>query len=189
MNVKRKNDPESVRLALLKSAAKLAEINGISSVTLSATAENAGVSKGALHYHFKNKDILLSEMSHYLLNKLDQDIKEQILSDPLGYGKFTRAYIHVVLSSAESEKQIWSALFSVMNDDSLNVHWTNWYETQMGLYADTDSDIHLEVIRLAVCGMCLAIANCEYKNESIAAVKEQMLRMTITNQSKTKDVL
>lgn len=177
--MKRKNDPESVRLALLKSAAKLAITNGTSSVTLSATAINAGVSKGALHYHFKNKDTLLSEMSIYLLKNLEDDIKQQINKDSLEYGKFTRAYINVVLSSAESEKQIWTALFNVMNDESINSHWKNWYEQQMKLYAETDSDLRLEVIRLAVCGMCLAIANCDYNNQPISTVKEQMLRMTI----------
>lgn len=53
--VRRKKAPEQVRAQLLDAASEIATHHGVAALTLDAVAERAGVTKGALQYHFANK--------------------------------------------------------------------------------------------------------------------------------------
>ncbi|WP_415841676.1 TetR/AcrR family transcriptional regulator, partial [Paenibacillus macerans] len=52
----------SKRNAILQAAAKVARESGVEHLTLDAVAQEAGVSKGGLLYHFPNKEELISGM-------------------------------------------------------------------------------------------------------------------------------
>ncbi len=60
--VRRKKAPEQVRAQLLAAASDIATHQGVAALTLDAVAERAGVTKGALQYHFANKQGLLDAL-------------------------------------------------------------------------------------------------------------------------------
>ncbi|MDR8732134.1 HTH-type transcriptional regulator MtrR [Burkholderia pseudomultivorans] len=60
--VRRKKAPEQVRAQLLAAASDIATQQGVAALTLDAVAERAGVTKGALQYHFANKQGLLDAL-------------------------------------------------------------------------------------------------------------------------------
>ncbi|SDE39129.1 TetR/AcrR family transcriptional regulator [Rhodococcus tukisamuensis] len=60
------------RAQLVESAMGIAERGGISSVTIRAVAENAGVSLGVVHYCFDSKEALVAAMGESLVVQLSQ---------------------------------------------------------------------------------------------------------------------
>ena len=59
---KTKEDAEKTRQLLLESALKLFSEKGASRVTLADIAREAGATRGAIYWHFKDKDALLSAL-------------------------------------------------------------------------------------------------------------------------------
>lgn len=62
------------RAQLVESAIAVAERGGISSVTIRAVAEDAGVSLGVVHYCFESKEALLTAMSQALVRSLSESM-------------------------------------------------------------------------------------------------------------------
>ena len=55
---------------ILKAAATRLAISGASALTMQEVAEEAGVSKGLIHYHFHDKDTLLSRLVQWITEGL-----------------------------------------------------------------------------------------------------------------------
>ncbi len=51
---------------ILRAAATLAVAHGVAHVSLQAVAEEAGVSKGLIHYHFHDRETLLARLGEWL---------------------------------------------------------------------------------------------------------------------------
>ncbi|WP_424805901.1 TetR/AcrR family transcriptional regulator [Rhodococcus sp. 27YEA15] len=73
------------RTQLVESALSIAEQRGVSSVTVRAVAEEAGVSLGVVHYCFESKEALIAAMGETLILQLSESMQfafSQVRSAP-----------------------------------------------------------------------------------------------------------
>lgn len=154
----RKKQPELVRRNLLDHAARLAVEQGVSALTVQAVAVAAGVTKGGLFHHFANKQALLEAMFMDVLEIFDRQIDDLIRQDEMAYGCFSRAYVNACFMDRESAHySLWTALsVSMISEAYLRQMWTQWGSQRTMRHADTDSDVMLEITRLAADGIWLA---------------------------------
>jgi len=98
---RRKKAPEQVRAQLLQAASDIATDLGVQAVTLDAVAERAGVTKGALQYHFANKQGLLDALFEQTMERFGEQMLERIARDPGDpQGAAARAYLHTTMDEA-----------------------------------------------------------------------------------------
>ncbi|WP_269502362.1 TetR/AcrR family transcriptional regulator [Burkholderia sp. IMCC1007] len=101
VGVRRKKAPEQVRAQLLEAASEIATHHGVAALTLDAVAERAGVTKGALQYHFANKQGLLDALFEQATERFAAQMATRRAADPHGEGAAARAYLHAVLDTAQ----------------------------------------------------------------------------------------
>ncbi|UNK20140.1 TetR/AcrR family transcriptional regulator [Paenibacillus sp. N3/727] len=68
----------STKKKLLEAASKIIITRGIGSLTLEAVANEAGVSKGGLLYHFPNKEELISGLNLYTIERFRDRIRGEM---------------------------------------------------------------------------------------------------------------
>lgn len=90
---------------ILAAAMRVITRDGLGSLTIDATAKEAGVSKGGVLYSYRTKDDLLRALVKHALTLLDRDIEERMAADPEPAGRWMRAYI----ASACSPGRPWGA--------------------------------------------------------------------------------
>lgn len=98
--VRRKKAPDQVRAQLLAAASEIATHHGVAALTLDAVAERAGVTKGALQYHFANKQGLLDALFGQATERFAAQMAARVAADSSGDGAAARAYLHAVLDAA-----------------------------------------------------------------------------------------
>lgn len=84
---KTKEEAQKTREAILDAATDLFAAQGVSSTTLANIAKEAGVTRGAVYWHFKNKDDLLLALKEYLFEpfvELEKNLEKPDENDPLG---------------------------------------------------------------------------------------------------------
>jgi AcrR family transcriptional regulator len=153
----RKKEPDLIRQRLLESAVHIAAEQPPGNLTLQSVAAAAGVTKGGLLHHFPSKESLIEAVFLYLLEQLNHDLDSLMASDPVEYGRFTRAYVHAVLHLQDVEKDnLWNALsVSMLTDPKLSSLWVEWLNQRKERHKATDSAPVLEVVRLAADGVWL----------------------------------
>ncbi|NLE82233.1 MAG: TetR family transcriptional regulator [Rhodococcus sp.] len=91
------------RAQLVESALTIAEHSGVSSVTVRAVAEEAGVSLGVVHYCFESKEALLGAMGEALVLQLSESLRSafgQVQHAPELTGMSgLRALLHIGISA------------------------------------------------------------------------------------------
>lgn len=177
---KRKKDPETVRRALLDSAASIAASQGFAAVTMQTVAEAANVTKGGLFHHFPNKQALVEAMALDQLEKLDTSIDAYMATDPVDHGRFTRAYVLASLDPENSgSSSAWGAIAaSVGADVAMRKVWDGWLADRLRRHRDTDAGIELETVRLAADGAWFAYL---LGGVSAPAVRDHLLAMTLNS--------
>jgi len=85
------------RNLLLDAAARIVTWDGISSLTLEATAREAGVSKGGLLYHFSSKRKLIEGLLNRQLDAFEADVYKELAREPEAPGRWLRAYIRATV--------------------------------------------------------------------------------------------
>ncbi|VVS95613.1 TetR family transcriptional regulator [Desulfoluna spongiiphila] len=68
---KTKEDAEKTRLGIMDAALTLFDMKGYSQTTLGDIATEAGVSRGAIYWHFKGKDDILSQCCDWIKGTID----------------------------------------------------------------------------------------------------------------------
>ena len=101
---------------LLDAGRDLVAEHGAARLTLDAVVKRAGMSKGAILYHFKTKDDLTRQLFRDAVDAFDARVAAK-RGDDLSPGSYTRAYIAVTTaphaaSSAATERSVISALAS-----------------------------------------------------------------------------
>ncbi|MCU9953405.1 TetR/AcrR family transcriptional regulator [Burkholderia sp. BKH01] len=104
--VRRKKAPDQVRAQLLAAASEIATHHGVAALTLDAVAERAGVTKGALQYHFANKQGLLDALFGQATERFAAQMAARVAADGSGDGAAARAYLHAVLDAANPAASI-----------------------------------------------------------------------------------
>ncbi len=86
------------REAIMQAAGRLVKQQGVQSMTLDSVAEEAGVSKGGLLYHFPSKDALVEGMLQAEIERFAEDIRAAGELEPEQSGSFVRAYVQTATS-------------------------------------------------------------------------------------------
>ncbi len=177
---KRKKQPEIVRSKLIECAARIITEQGPNAVTIQTVADAAGVTKGGLLHHFKNKNQLNEAVSKYFIDQLDAEINKLMADDPVEYGRFTRAYINSAWKDVASrqEEQWISFVFYALSNPQLKSMYNEWMEEKQKLHHDTDSDEMLQVLRYAADGIWFeTLMRAGYQKE-YSALLSNLIRMT-----------
>lgn len=67
-----KEDAEKTKVAILEAAEQLFLKKGVSKTSLEEIAKHAGMTRGAVYWHFKNKDHLIDELMGQIFQPIDQ---------------------------------------------------------------------------------------------------------------------
>ena len=100
--LRRKKDPRAARAQLLQAAARLAAEKGLHAVTLEKVAELAGLTKGALQYHFKSRKGLVEALYDQVIGQLQQRMEGHRKADA---GEPEGASARAYLKGAEDDTQ------------------------------------------------------------------------------------
>jgi AcrR family transcriptional regulator len=117
---RRKKAPVQVRAQLLQAASDIATDHGVQAVTLDAVAERAGVTKGALQYHFANKQGLLDALFEQTLERFESQIEDRLAADRQDpRGANARAYLHTSIdeTSPAASTNVLRVLVAAMMTD------------------------------------------------------------------------
>ena len=67
-----KEDAEKTKFAILEAAEQLFLKKGVSKTSLDEIAKSAGMTRGAVYWHFKNKEHLIDELMEQIFQPIDQ---------------------------------------------------------------------------------------------------------------------
>ncbi len=127
-----KEDALKTREAILDAAIQVFSVRGVSRTTLANIAKKAGVTRGAIYWHFKNKEDLLAALWEQLLlpfEPINRAIENPDEPDPLG--KLQQTHIDFFKSLKEDPRllQLSQILFSkceaVEDTGTLHLHRVN----------------------------------------------------------------
>lgn len=154
----RKKQPDLVRRQVLDVAVEILVERGARNLTLDAVARQAGVTKGGLIHHFPNRKALLNAMFESVLADFDRCLDAAMAQDGQAHGRFTRAYLAVILgSSAWKAKDRGVPLYiAVMADPELRLRMQDWFDRKRREHAETDGTAELELVRFAADGLWLS---------------------------------
>ncbi len=79
---------EKTRAALLDAASRIVQQRGVEHLTLDLTAQEAGVSKGGLLYHFPSKEALIKGMIQSYLPRFTADFNAAAQADAPAAGGY-----------------------------------------------------------------------------------------------------
>jgi AcrR family transcriptional regulator len=86
----------SNRDKILHAAVQVAVRDGVMAMTLDAVAQEAGVSKGGLLYHFRSKDDLIAAMLLHFKEEVQGQLERRMAADPNPRGLLVRALLRMV---------------------------------------------------------------------------------------------
>lgn len=109
----RKESQEETRQRLIASAIALFAENGVAATSLSAIAEHAGYTRGAVHGNYAGKDALLAAVAETVVGELAPQL-ERILRAPEPSGTRLAAYIRTFLGYCARSPQAAGALIAVV---------------------------------------------------------------------------
>ena len=151
---RRKKAPVQVRAQLLQAASDIATEQGVPAVTLDAVAERAGVTKGALQYHFANKQGLLDALFEQTLERFEQQMHARIEAGVAEgmpkHGAAARAYLHTTIdetSPAASTNVLRVLVAAMMTDPAIRER----YATPMRKWTRPDPLPLAAAARLMIC--------------------------------------
>ncbi len=80
------------RQQIFEACSRILQNEGLTNLTLEAVADEAGLSKGGLLYHFPNKETLIKALFEYHNNKFEIRLKELAETEGDEAGSWLRAY-------------------------------------------------------------------------------------------------
>ena len=107
----------SCREMLLDAAEAVVVRDGGARMTLDAVAEEAGVSKGGLLYHFPSKDELIQALVARHMDRVQQRRVEAQRQFPDGDPTKLKAEVQAALTRSETDMRVGSALLAVVAND------------------------------------------------------------------------
>lgn len=176
----RKKQPDAVRRALLDAAARIAQEQGLTAMTVQAVATAAGVTKGGLFHHFPSKQALVAAVHADLFDKMDAEVDGHMAQDPQPAGSFTRAYVEVILSGEDfGTNSLWVALSgALLADFTADRTWPAWIAERLERHRATDDTPMLEIVRYAADGAWFTYIAQPPAPERLAALRATLIAMT-----------
>lgn len=153
---RRRKDPDHVRAQLLDCTIALAKQKGFGAVTTEAVARAAGVTKGGLFHHFPNKQALIDAALDRLNEEFLRMIEREMESDPIPYGRFTRAYLRLSFYCGREDPGWTMVWLSIMTDPAMRILWADKLQQALLRLHRQDSAEDLAIARLAADGIWMA---------------------------------
>lgn len=114
-----KEEAEATRLSIMANALELFAEQGVSATSLAEIAARAGVTRGAIYWHFKNKwDLFDATWNHYSdpVSRLVDASEDDNEVDPLGK---LREMLKFLLISVEQDESIRRTVIMLMRERSV----------------------------------------------------------------------
>jgi AcrR family transcriptional regulator len=152
---------QTTRQQILHAAFALIRREGVARLTIEAVAQEAGLSKGGVLYHFRSKEALIQAMVASLVERFDSDIETARRQEPANErdvpGSWLRAYIRASEGPAEDDEDTVALLAAVSSDPRLLAPLQEQYARwQAQAEADGVDPALATVIRLALDGLWMA---------------------------------
>lgn len=114
------------------------------------------------------------------IEKFEEKIDELIEADPVPYGCFTRAYVGVAFNRQEfGSGTAWMAMAATVTaDKAMREIWNRWLGYRLDRHQDTDSDMTLEVVRLATDGAWYTYAAEDWTEDELAELVSGLILLT-----------
>jgi AcrR family transcriptional regulator len=152
---------QTTRQQIIHAAFTLIRSKGVARLTIEAVADEAGLSKGGVLYHFRSKEALIRAMVASLVERFDADIeaarREESAAERSARGNWLRAYVRASAGPAEDDEDTVALLAAVATDprllEPLQAQYTRW---QAQAEADGVDPALATVIRLALDGLWMA---------------------------------
>ncbi|MBI4578643.1 MAG: TetR/AcrR family transcriptional regulator [Planctomycetes bacterium] len=147
-----------MRDRLLNAAEQVVGRDGVANLTLEAVANEAGVSKGGLLYHFPTKSALITAIVERMAVQCEGDQERAVAADPCPTGAFTRAYLAARAEPREPHKRpVHTALLAAAGTDPqyLDPFRKRFLEWQARLASDGIAPEVATIVRLALDGLAL----------------------------------
>ncbi|MEV4994649.1 TetR/AcrR family transcriptional regulator [Streptomyces niveus] len=173
--------PSSKNL-ILDASIRVTEREGITGLTLESAAEEAGVTKGGLMYHFRTRDDLLLAIQRHLTGAWEERLVAEV-GKPLQEAtarELTAAYARVGTELGASKAELAFMVESVNHPELARV----WTDLMVHLDAPTQSadpqDVDLFLARLAIDGLWLfeATSATPLPEPVREAVRQRLLGLT-----------
>lgn len=174
-----------MRDRLLNAAERVVSRDGVKNCTLEAVAQEAGVSKGGLLYHFPSKSALITGVVERLAERCESDQARVLEQDSAEPGCFARAYLAVRTDPLDpAEEPVHTAILAAAGTDPqfLEPFRKRYREWQQRLTDDRiDPEIAL-IVGFAVDGLCLCrlLGMPVPQGELRARIVERLIAMTHT---------
>ncbi len=147
----------TTRKALLDAANRIVQQRGVECLTLELTAQEAGVSKGGLLYHFPSKEDLIKGMIQYYLDRFTEDFNKAAgqSGDSEAAGRWTRAYLYTTYEDNTRNPRMSSGLLAAVatNPTLLSPMQKTFQDWVQLLEQDGIDPTIAMIIRLAVDGL------------------------------------
>ena len=152
---------QTTRQQIIHAAFALIRREGVARLTIEAVAQEAGLSKGGVLYHFRSKESLIQAMVASLVERFDADIETARRQEPADErdapGGWLRAYIRSSAGPAEDDEDTVALLAAVSTDPRLlaplQEQYARWQEQAE---SDGVDPALATVIRLALDGLWMA---------------------------------
>jgi AcrR family transcriptional regulator len=141
---------------LLDAAEQVLTRGGPQALTLQAVADEAGVSKGGLLYHFSNKSELVRGLVERLVDDTNNNYAHWDDGEP---GSYTRAYIASTchnLTTADADRVLrrWSVILAASTEPEMQGPISQAFETWMWPAPGVDRNpLRAQIARLAADGL------------------------------------
>lgn len=153
--MKQKDISSATKIAILDAASKVILDKGAEALTIDAVAQEAGISKGGLFYHFPSKNNLIEGMINRLISEVDSVLEAELAKSG---GDFLPAYIRAsFVTNPEWTKISCALIAAVGNDPDLLIPLQKRFsEMQIKITAASPSPEIGTMVRLALDGMWIS---------------------------------
>ncbi|MGH6809550.1 MAG: TetR/AcrR family transcriptional regulator [Ensifer adhaerens] len=153
---------ESARDRILTAAEAIVVGKGVSSLTFDEVAEQTGLSKGGILYHFASKDALIRAMVERFVYRFETGLAGIEKEDEDPHGRYTRAYVGATLgeaaSTGEQYDRLGASITAALSNfpDLLEIVRQQNIRCQAAVEGDGLDPVDATIIRLAVEGLWMA---------------------------------
>lgn len=170
----------SARDTILEAAERVAAHDGIGQLSLDAVAQEAGVSKGGLLYHFPSKSALIAGMIAAQVGQWEKDYQTFLAEEADSPGRHARAYLRSSLVDLPDAAQIGLLAAAVNEPALLEAPRAFFRQRQAELENDGIDPALATVIRLALDGWWITalLGLCPPTKDRQTAVRDCLTRLT-----------
>ncbi len=175
---------DQTKEAIFQACSRILRREGFSKLTLKAVAEEAGISKGGLLYHFPNKSSMINALFEYHNTKFENRLQAILEKEDGKPGAYLRAYAKASIEEAAdpSNADLYASLFAAEERFSgahqlMREKYDRW---QMEVEKSGLDPAWATLLRLTVDGFWFALINryAPPQRKQLKKITEMILSLT-----------